>query len=187
MNDKLANQITTPQEAPPAPKNGSSAHKGIPLIRLIELRKKGLSYPEIGQLVGCSHQSVQERLAPFMEAIENLPAIKDHRADLFTVYGHSILSSLQEGDIKEASLLQRVTAMGILYDKERLERGQSTANVAYADLGRSVAASEARKADLMAKLGLSPSDLRDVVFDSEISAEIEQPDYVKSPLSEDNQ
>jgi hypothetical protein len=32
-------------------------------------------------------------------------------------------------DIKAASLLQRVTSVGILTDKERLERGQNDSNI----------------------------------------------------------
>jgi hypothetical protein len=55
---------------------------------------------------------------------------KKHRADILTGLQHKILSTLTTEDIKAASLLQRVTATGILHDKERLERGQATDIVA---------------------------------------------------------
>ena len=42
-----------------------------------------------------------------------------------------ILHSVDLDAINSASLMQRAATFGILYDKERLERGQSTANVAY--------------------------------------------------------
>ena len=183
MNDN--SPLTTPD---PAPINGSSsAHKDISLIRLIELKKKGLSFQEVAAIAKSSKQNVQQRLEPFMDAIQHLDAIKEHRADHLTVISHSVLSSLTGEDIQKASAYQRVGMAGLLHNMERLERGQSTANVAYADMGRSVAAAEARKADLMAKLGLSPSDLRDLVFDSADNVNSESPDYVKSPILEDNQ
>ena len=136
-------------------KSSSSAHKNISLVRLIELRRKNLSFPEIAKLVGTSHQNVQERLAPFLEAIENLPAIKTHRADLFTVYGHGILSTLHADDIEKASAYQRVGMAGLLHNMERLERGQSTENVAYADLTRGLDQLRAQRRELEAQLSMA--------------------------------
>ena len=40
-----------------------------------------------------------------------------------------LLSAISDTDIKKASLRDKVIAAGILFDKERLERGQSTSNV----------------------------------------------------------
>jgi hypothetical protein len=37
-----------------------------------------------------------------------------------------LLSSITDEDIKRASLLQRITAMGVIYDKERIELGLVT-------------------------------------------------------------
>ena len=39
---------------------------------------------------------------------------------------------LTEENIKDANLVQKTTAFGILYDKERLERDKSTVNIAHA-------------------------------------------------------
>ena len=152
MDDKLDNQLT-PQEAPATPKNGNSAPKNIPLIRLLELRKKGLSFSEIGQLVGCSMQDTQQRLAPFMEALEHLPAIKEHRADLLTVYGHTMLATLRPEDIQKASAYQRVGMAGLLHNMERLERGQSTANIATADYTAKLVYLRTEREHLEAALG----------------------------------
>lgn len=48
---------------------------------------------------------------------------KTHRAEILAGLQDKILQTVNLADIKEASVLQRVTAAGILYDKERLERG----------------------------------------------------------------
>ena len=162
MDDKPANQLTS-QEVPGTPKNGSSAHKNIPLIRVLELRKKGLSFNEIGAIVGCSHQDVQQRLAPFTEALEHLPTIKEHRADLFTVYGHGILSSLQAEDIAKASAYQRVGMAGLLHNMERLERGQSTANVSVADYTAKLVDLRTERERLEAALGGPITDESEVI------------------------
>ena len=106
------------------------------------------------------------RLKPYTAAIDSLQEIKTHRADVFTVMGQSFLDSLDADDIKAASLLQRVTAMGILYDKERLERGQSTANVGIADYTRRIQDIDAECNRLLASLGLSPTNLSQDMFDS---------------------
>ncbi len=46
-------------------------------------------------------------------------------------YQRKIIKSITASDIKEAKLKDRVVAFGVLYDKERLERGLSTENIAY--------------------------------------------------------
>ena len=47
----------------------------------------------------------------------------------------------------------RLTGFGILYDKERLERGQSTENISYADMEADRAAIKAEMAQLRKELG----------------------------------
>ena len=49
---------------------------------------------------------------------------KDKRADIFAGIQSEILKTVKASDIKGASLLQRITAAGILFDKEKMERGQ---------------------------------------------------------------
>jgi len=55
---------------------------------------------------------------------------KSHRADIFAGIQHKILASVSDEDIKKASLFQKAGVVGLLYDKERLERDMSTANIA---------------------------------------------------------
>lgn len=111
-----------------------SSPKGIPISKIIELRNKHLTFKEIGKIVGCSKQNVVERLQPYRQEIENLQSYKENRADVLAVVNSKILNSLSDEDIKNASAYQKVGMFGILYDKERLERGQATGITEHRDI-----------------------------------------------------
>ena len=101
----------------------------IPIAKLLALRKKKLSYEQIGKIVGCSKVNVWERLQPYIDEIESLDSYKDNRADLLAIVQHRLVNTLNPTTIEKMSPRDRVLAYGILYDKERLERGQSTQNI----------------------------------------------------------
>ena len=111
-----------------------SPDKPVPVEKLLKWRKQGLSYAEIGKMTGKSKQAVHQRLQPYKDAIENLPAFKENRADIFAIHQQRLLNSLTDDDIKRIPPGSRFTGVGILYDKERLERDKSTENVSYADM-----------------------------------------------------
>ena len=102
----------------------------IPIAKMLKLKldHPNLSYEKIGKLLGCTKANVIQRLRPYKDEIESLPAFKKNRGDILAIVQNKLLNSISLDDIKGASLLQKVTAMGVLYDKERLETGQSTSN-----------------------------------------------------------
>lgn len=100
-------------------------NKNIPIELLIDYSSKGLSYSEIGKLAGCNSSNVYHRFKAAGYVPEHLKAYKDNRADVFSWWQSKILNSINEDDIKRAPLQSKVVAAGILYDKERLERGQA--------------------------------------------------------------
>ena len=106
-----------------------SAPKRIPIEDILELRNKQLNGRQIAQLLGCSEVTISRRLKAYTPIFARLDRFKKHRADLLTLKQADILRSITDKDIREASLLQRATTLGILHDKERLERGLSTSNV----------------------------------------------------------
>lgn len=57
--------------------------------------------------------------------------IKTHETGKITFLSHSILDSVNQGDLDKASLLQKITSASILIDKRRLLQGESTENVNY--------------------------------------------------------
>jgi|GEM_PF-1828708 len=112
-----------------------TSYQPIPIETLITLRKeKKLSYSQIAKVVGCSKANVIERLKPFLDDIDRLPAYLRHRSNIYALYSRRILQSLTDTDLQKANLRDKVLSAAILYDKERLERGQSTSNIAYVDM-----------------------------------------------------
>lgn len=97
--------------------------------KAIELRMAGMSYGDIAKFFSIPKPTVQARLKPFFGKEADVPAFKAHRADLFAGQQVRLLSAITDKDIEKASLRDKVIAAGVLYDKERLERGQSTSNV----------------------------------------------------------
>jgi predicted DNA-binding protein YlxM (UPF0122 family) len=84
---------------------------------------------EIADVFGVSRQSIHEALQPYVGNSEiNLKTWKDNRADILAVHQSRVLSSLTDSDLEKASARDKAIVFGTLYDKERLERGQSTSN-----------------------------------------------------------
>lgn len=130
------------------------APKGITLDEIVTLKlnNPNLSMSQAAAILGCSKTNLNARLGragmSWAALTPTLDRYKSRRADLLAHKGMTLLSTLTEDKQKEMSGLQLVTAFGILYDKERLERGQSTTNVAYQDLTQSLAEIEAEIARL---------------------------------------
>jgi hypothetical protein len=123
----------------------------IPISRIIELRKRGNSYTEIGKILGCTKQNVELRLRPFKAEIEALESFKEQKADVLAVYQLKLLNSLTEADIKNIPPGSRLTGFGILYDKERLERDKSTANVSVHELQETIISSQQAREEARAR------------------------------------
>jgi len=86
---------------------------------------------------------------------------------VFAVVGDGLLNSLSEDDVKSASLLQRMTALGILYDKERLERGQSSVNISVVDLTQTLAEITRQREDLERQVMGAQQELGELTDESE--------------------
>ena len=106
------------------------APKYIPIESIIEYYRKGLSKTDIAKVLGCHHSNISNRLKPYLDEIETLDVYKAHRADVIALKGKEILKNITPDKIEKASAYQLTGMYSILYDKERLERGESTANIA---------------------------------------------------------
>lgn len=101
----------------------------IDIYQALKQYEDGVTYQELAKAYGCSAQNVHQRLSPYIKRRKEVQQFKENRADLLADIQEKILSSIDDKLIKKAQLLQRVDAAGKLYDKERLERGQSTENI----------------------------------------------------------
>jgi len=145
--------------------------KGISLEKILHLRSKGLSLKDIAGACGCSEANVSLRLKDHNEDIEALDDFKAIKGDTLAIYQRKLLNSLSNADIQKASPYQRVGMFGILYDKERLERGQTTENIGYMDYNRALEQVMAERNKLQAELGLDDiqSDTIDADYTDEVS------------------
>ena len=105
------------------------SNKDIPIQSVIEYRNKGLSLGEIAKLTGCSKQNIHQRLESVGYDKENLEYFKKHRGDVFAFIQSRLLNSIDDETIKGMNAYQRIIGASIMYDKERLETGKSTANI----------------------------------------------------------
>lgn len=105
---------------------------GIPwdLATALKLRFQGFSHGDLAKHFGLPKSTLQARLKPFECRNINLPEFKTHRADILAAQQARVLMALSDDDIKKASARDKAIVFGTLYDKERLERGQSTVNLA---------------------------------------------------------
>lgn len=106
------------------PNRGSKA----PAIIEIKTKHPDLSSVEIGKMVGCDHSNVIRTLQRYGIDKAETEDYKSHRADILAGIQVKLLKSITDEDIKGMPVGQRFMGYGILYDKERLERGQSTSN-----------------------------------------------------------
>jgi len=88
-----------------------------------------LSYSQIGAIQGVSKQAVHQALQHLMPT-EETEVFKNHRADILSELQRKLLLNIDPERLKKAPLGTLALASCQLYDKERLERGQSTANLA---------------------------------------------------------
>jgi hypothetical protein len=115
-----------------------------------------LTTREIGAIADCTHVNVIETLRRYHVNQQHLKTYKSNRADIIAGMQSRLLASVTDADIKKAPLGSRIMAAGILYDKERLERGQSTANVSvHSQLIESIPVSKSpTKCNMSAKAAL---------------------------------
>lgn len=86
-----------------------------------------LSYKEIAAIQKVSPQAIHQKIKNLLPPAET-ETFKNHRADILAGMQAKLLRELDDERLQKASAYQLVGSFGLLYDKERLERGMSTAN-----------------------------------------------------------
>ncbi len=105
--------------------------KNTPITKVMEQVAKcpALTTRELGKLNDISHVAVINLFKRHGIERERIEEYKGNRADFLAGLQERIIGSITEADLEKASLRDKVISAGVLYDKERLERGQSTSNV----------------------------------------------------------
>jgi hypothetical protein len=107
--------------------NNITKRKGskAPKIVAIATEHPELTTREIGKLADCSHVNVLMCLRRYGIDHARMEDYKANRADVLAGLQERILGTITDADIQKTPAIQRITASAILYDKERLERGQA--------------------------------------------------------------
>ena len=116
---------------------GLTAAKNTHFATLVKLKEKypNISAKNLGKLVGISKQAVCQMFARHgvdfrTGQVTALEEYKVNRGDILAVKQIECLNAIDHNKLKKASARDLATVYGIMYDKERLERGQSTVNLA---------------------------------------------------------
>lgn len=121
MSEQKSGRAIDPSKAP---KNSDIAK-----ILAVKAENPKLNNSQLAKIAGISKQALSQMFQRYGIDQERLEEFKASRADIFAGLQETILSTLTCDDIKKASVRDRIIAAATLYDKERLERGQSTSNV----------------------------------------------------------
>ena len=130
QDDMKQQEQTNKKRKPGRPRKGSEP---LTKKKIETLVNAGITSPtRIAEIVGVQPNAASYALKRYnvQQNVEDLEQFKQHRAEIFAGKQAQILESIDNEDIKKAGLKDRMMALGIIYDKERLERGKSTQNMA---------------------------------------------------------
>jgi len=112
----------------------------------------GLSYEQMAPILGVSPSAIHKRIKHLLPDLDT-KYYQDHRANIFSHIQLKLLSQVDSPRLKKLNIRDAVISAGILYDKERLERGQSTANTDMRILSATLQELEAQEKELRESLG----------------------------------
>jgi len=95
-------------------------------IAAIAAANPALTHQDIADITDVDRSTVTRVLQEYNLDKDHVDSFKAHRADILAGFQAKLLKSVTDDDIKAASLLQRMSALGIAFDKEQAERGVTT-------------------------------------------------------------
>ena len=101
------------------------------LIAALTLHKGNVTYA--AEELGVTRAAVIKRKKTIPDGVlaETVTEFRTQRADIFARLQQVLLQHITPAKLKGASLAQIGTLLGIMYDKERLEKNLSTENIAH--------------------------------------------------------
>ncbi len=155
-------------------------NKGMTLADLLAYFEvnPNATHEEAGKALGMSRGGVSNFLWRHKVKRGATATFRKQRAAVFTIKQQQLLEAITPAKIKEAPLASLVGSAKTLYELERLETGQSTANVGIASYDSSLADLEAEERLLLADLGGSERDNTEEVEGTD-NKEVPQDDEVK--------
>jgi hypothetical protein len=103
--------------------------KGVDWVEVLNLKQKDLSHAQIAKIMDCSRQNVDYLVKQYGQELAVVETFKKNRGDLLAAKQSQLLTALTPEKIDKMAGRDLVVSLGILQDKERLEKNQSTNNV----------------------------------------------------------
>lgn len=154
INEKAKKGLAILAEHKERERRRKNAAVGIPIEVILAMREEGMGVKEIARELGVSHQNISKRLKKVQKDVKRFDRWKKYKADVLAWKQKEILDNLTEEDIKKASVREKAVLFGVLYDKERLERGKSTQNISIAHFDAELAKLEEEERRLKKELGI---------------------------------
>lgn len=100
--------------------------------KIIDIKQThpSLNKNEIASIAGCDHAHVIRTLQNYGLIKDDVDDFVNNRAAVFAGMQHRLLKSITDADIQKTPVGSRILATAQLYDKERLEVGKTTSNIA---------------------------------------------------------
>jgi hypothetical protein len=126
MKEKNTPNIT---DIPPKKDRRPNRQK-VDVKRAVDLKvNHNLSYRQIAQLEGVTAQAVHQQIGHLLPT-EAVQYYQRKKTDILDTAALKVLSQIDDRRLKKLSGRDAAVSFGILYDKSRLEQGQSTGNLA---------------------------------------------------------
>jgi hypothetical protein len=94
------------------------------------MKEQGIPNVQIAKILKCDPRTIYNHL----QALDTTKQYVRNRSVVFSHLQSRIIQYITDAKLQKANLNQLVWSLGVLYDKERLECGLSTQNIAYADM-----------------------------------------------------
>jgi len=134
--------------------------QSLDLKRIVKLRLiNKLSYREIAAQLNCSPQAVSQRvgsLAALLKSPEILESYQDNKANLLESAQVELVTNMLDSDkLKKASVNNLAYAAQSLDNMIRLQRGETTSNIGFADYSKALEQVIKDRAKLEEELGIN--------------------------------
>lgn len=132
-----------------------------PLSQLLAHLQAGLTPADIARMSGCSSSGVYAAMKRNGIDITALRTFKERKADVITHVQRLVVEAMP-AKVGDTSLRDLATTFNILHNAERLERGQSTANLSVSALMEQAGSIDETIARLEEQLKMTKAGVTDV-------------------------
>jgi hypothetical protein len=122
------------------------------LILAIQTKQPTITRRALAKQANTSFNYVQEVLQRYGLTKQTIDDFNQNKSDVLAGLQHRLLSNITQQEIEKAPLGSKILAACQLYDKQRLQDGQSTSNINYFDVSKKLEELKAQKEKLLANI-----------------------------------